>query len=146
MQTYGPFYPSVLANESNGGVPWSISGVAASASVPFDGVTDFLKATGFGANIPSGKTIKEVRLQMPNMVQGGKLFNNSDQYIVGPQGEQQAWVALPIIRVEPDGDGTTGLTPAAVNASDFGFKFAVYNGGEQGVFNAGSLALYVDVE
>ncbi len=146
MQTYGPFYPSIISaagwtNPNNAKQPGN--GVA-SVVVLFDSASPSLTAAGFNANIPSDKTILEVRLELPSMEQGDKLFNNSDQVVVGPLGEQEAGVSLPFIRVESD--STPGLTPAVVNDASFGFKFSVYNGGQDGTFSIDSLPLYVDVE
>lgn len=148
---YGPFYPSAIA-QSGDGAAWQNPGNALGApngqsstvTVPFEGASKFLEATGYNANVPTGKTVAEVRFGIPSMQQGGKLFNNSDQFIVGPLGEQQAYVALPVLRVESD--STPGLTPAVVNNSGFGLKFAIGNDGEQGVFSVESLPMYVIVE
>lgn len=149
---YGPFYPSLIVSEPYGRTPWTNpgpvlrrpNGVDAVVTIPSDAASDFLRVTGFDANIPPGKTITEVQLELPSMQQGGNLFNNSDQLIVGPLGDQQAWVAMPFIRVESD--STPGLTPGVVNESKFGFKFAVYNGGGRAAFVVESLAMYVEAD
>lgn len=145
MQTLGPFYPTVVsaAGWTSPNAVKQPGGASASVLIPFDAVSPDFTVTGFNANIPADKTIVEVRLELPEMVQGGKLFSNSDQVIVGPLGEQEASVSLPHIRVESD--STPGLTPAVVNDASFGFKFSIYNGVE-GVFSIDSLPLYVDVE
>lgn len=142
VTTYGPFYPTSVVNVANGGVAWDIEDGEAEAVITGEGTTDFLEATGFNTSLPSGAVVKQVRLVIdPDLNQLG--FNNSDQFIVGPMGEQQAYAVPPAIRAE-DGD-VTGLTRANVLDPAFGFKFSIYaqNGG---TVNVASLALYVDVE
>lgn len=151
---YGPFYPSLVVSEpyQPGDVVWKNPGNAAglpnsdaaTSNVPIDGYSAFLKANGFGANIPAGKTILEVGVELPGMLQGGNLFSYSDQWMVGPLGDQQAYTAPPYIRVESD--YVSGLTPAVVNDPSFGFKFAVSNSGGVGPFPFAveSLAMHVE--
>lgn len=143
MTTYGPFYPSVLTNVSQGGTAWSISGASAEVSLPAEGVTDFLVATNFNAAVPANSVIKEVRIEVSPAptIQSG--VSNSDQFIVGPLGEQQAYVAPPVVRVEAD--STPGLAADVVNANSFGFKMSYYSE-PGGVLAFESLAMYVDCE
>lgn len=147
MQTLGPFLPSQVEND--GGSPsWDIANNQGSVNIPFDQASGFLKVTHFKdvsgnpISLPNDKTVVEGRLSMPDMVQGGKLFNNSSQEIVGPN-PQDAWAAPPVIRVESD--STPGLTPVLMNDPTFGFRFSIYNGGVAGLFFSGQMAMYIDV-
>lgn len=138
MTTYGPFYPSSLVNESQGGSPWTISGGVASASISGEGVTDFLKATGFSANVPTGATILQARLELSQTPQSQGL-DISEQYTINGPGDAYNLGNSGVYSEDP------GLTPAVVNDSGFGFKFSIY-APSGGTLALSSLALYIDVE
>lgn len=142
MTTYGPFYPSSLINVAGSGTEWTITGGAASAVLGAEGVTKFLQATGFNTSLPSNAIVTGVRLApLPDTVQAG--FNNSDQFIDGTTGEQQAYVVQPELQVETANVPT--LDRAAVLDSSFTFRFALFsqNGG---TVSLSSVGLYVDCE
>ena len=135
--TYGPFYPTSLVNESQGGAPWTISGATASASISGEGVTDFLVATGFNADVPSDKVVTRTYMRLsPDPTNGG--FNIADQYVTGFAGNAYT-LGNDAVQCED-----AGMTPSIVNDPSFGFKFSLY--AESGGNVSQSLALYVDVE
>lgn len=142
MTTYGPFYPNSLVNVSNGGVPWSIDCGIAESVVSGECVTDLLLATDFNVSLPTNSVVSHVRLApLPDINQSA--WNNAEQYIVGPMGEQEAHAEPPVIAVHAD--EADGITAANVQDSTFGFKLAIYaaHGGD---IKLTALALYVDCE
>ena len=146
---YGPFYPSsVVSDNSNGGASWSNPGNAAgvpdansaTATIVGEGITGFLRATGFNADIPSGKTISRVTFTIaPGNFPDAGLNVSSAPLIVGGLDHDDCY--------ENGNDlySEESLTPAQVNASDFGLALCLYAqaGGSP---NVESIALYVEAD
>ncbi len=144
---YGPFYPTtVVSDSSNGGVAWSNPGDAAgtpdadaaTATVVGEGVTAFLKATGFNADVPADKIISRAEMHIAPTPQSASL-NISDAQVVGAAADSYN-----------NGDDAVfseddTLTPGIVNDAGFGFAFSLYSQ-HGGVASVESLAMYIEAD
>lgn len=140
MLSEGPNSGSTFVDDSGvGSVTWSNPGRAvasdnsrAEAILSTGNISHYLKATGFGFNIPTNATIVGIEFkierqgnQNPN---GVHIEDNSIKLVKGGtiQGDDKfvtnAWSGMDSIRTYGSNSDLWGLTwtPADINASDFG--------------------------
>lgn len=149
MQTYGPFYPSSV-QDLGGGSTWSNPGNAAGApdgnsastTVEFDSSSGTLKSTGFGANIPADRQVREVRFQFNRDFPPG--LNEGNQQLL-PSGEDMSSQGSGLF-VYDNTESSSPLTPDDVNAADFGILWSAFNLGDPQSVSVESIALYIEVE
>ena len=115
-------------------------------TAPLGDVPEYLKATNFSFSVPTGATITGVELQIERKTDYNDEVRDYDVRlvvggsIVGTNQSSQAWITTE--RIDTVGGSSnlwgTTLTPAQVNANDFGVVIGseVYSGGGDNVLSS----------
>jgi hypothetical protein len=117
---------------------YAADGATASYSVPNQAASTYISAEGFGFSIPTGATIVGIQvdvigkasasgyISMPSGYNG--LLKNGTASGTGNSNATKWTTSLATYTLGgPSSMWDTTLTPADVNASNFGFSLAVYN-------------------